>query len=228
MKDLWGIGKKTLQRLEELNIDKPAKLRAVDKASLKKLFGQAGGEYLYNIVRGSDPGILQKETKSHSLSGEVTFEEDTRDPEVIKQVIRDLSHQVMFRLLKDEQTSNTVQIKLRFSDFTTTTAQKRLRHPVYSAEELFDVACSLLKGRWTGGRELRLVGVGVSQVSPKADAPQQQELFSDRYDQKKKVEKAVLSIRAKGNRIQKASLMDPVREVKRREEKRFSSRGEES
>jgi len=227
LKDLWGIGKKTLERMEELNIQNPHALRSIDKASLRRLFGQSGGDYLYDVVRGRDPGILQKETKSRSLSGEVTFEEDTRDPEVIKQVILDLSHQVMFRLLKSKQTSRTVVIKIRFSDFTTTTAQKRLRHPVYSAEELFDVAHALLRKRWNGSREIRLIGVGAAQVSGTAEDPQQQELFTDPYDRKKKVERAVLGIRAKGNRIDKASLIDAVPEMKRREEKRFSSRSDE-
>lgn len=225
---LWGVGKKTLARLEELNITDPPTLRSIPEASLIRLFGKAGGEYLYRIVRGEDPGILRKETKSRSLSGEVTFEEDTGDTEVIKQVILDLAHQVMFRLLQRGLISSTVFVKVRFSDFTTTTAQKSLRRPVYSADEIFEVAHSLLEKRWTGGREIRLVGVGVSGVGPREKNPNQQELFEDPYDRKKKVEEAILLIRAKGNRIEKASLIDTIPEVKRREEKRFSSRPEDA
>jgi len=41
------------------------------------------------------------------------------------------------------------------------------------------------------------------------------------------VEKVVNSIRAKGSRIEKASLIDAVPEMKKREEKRFSSRSDE-
>ncbi len=219
--DLWGIGKKTLARLEELNITDPPALRSIPHSSLIRLFGSAGGDYLYRIVRGEDPGILQKETKSRSISGEVTFEEDTSDTEVIKNVILDLSHQVMFRLLQGKQTGNTVFIKLRFSDFSTTTAQKSLRHPVYSADEIYEVAHSLLRKRWGGGREIRLVGVGITGVSDQSSDPQQKDLFEDPYDRSKKVEKAILSIRAKGNRIEKASLINTIPEIKRREEKRF-------
>jgi DNA polymerase-4 len=225
---LWGIGKKTLARLEELNITDPPTLRSLPEASLIRLFGRAGGHYLYRIVRGEDPGILQKETKSRSLSGEVTFEEDTVDTEVIKQVLLDLAHQVMFRLLQGSLIGSTVFVKLRFSDFTTTTAQKSLRRPVCSADEIFEVAHDLLQKRWTGGREIRLVGVGISGVTPREADPRQQELFEDPYDRKKKVEEAVLSIRARGNRIEKASLIDAVPEVRRREEKRFSSRPEKT
>lgn len=228
LEDLWGIGKKSLERLHELNITTPQELRAIKQASLGRLFGKAAGEYLYRSVRGIDPGILQKETKSQSVSGEVTFEQDTRDPEVIKQVILDLSHQIMFRLLNSDKIGYTVFIKIRFGDFSTTTAQKRLRRPVYSAEEIFEVASGLLQKRWTRSQEVRLVGVGVSSVCAADKAPEQQELFSDPYDRQKKVEKAVHSIRAKGNRIEKASLIDQVPEMKRRDEKRFSSRGAEN
>jgi hypothetical protein len=69
--------------------------------------------------------------------------------------------------------------------------------------------------------------VGVSSVSTADEQPEQQELFSDPYDRQKKVEKVVNSIRAKGSRIEKASLIDAVPEMKKREEKRFSSRGNE-
>jgi DNA polymerase IV len=223
--DLWGIGKKSLERLHELNINTPQELRAIKQASLCRLFGKAAGEYLYRAARGIDPGILQKETKSRSISGEVTFEQDTRDPEVIKQVLLNLSHQIMFRLLNSDKIGYTVFIKVRLSDFSTTTAQKRLRRPVYSAEEIFEVANGLLQKRWSRQQEIRLIGVGVSSVFTSNQEPEQQELFSDPYDRQKKVEKAVHSIRAKGNRIEKASLIDQVPEMKRRDEKRFSSHG---
>lgn len=226
LKDLWGVGKKTIARLEELNITDPPTLRSIEMSSLKRLFGKAGGDFLYRVVRGEDPGILQKETKSRSVSGEVTFEEDTRDSEVIKQVILDLSHQVMFRLLQSSQMGSTVTVKVRFSDFSTTTAQKKLRRPVYSAEEIYEIAYELLRKRWTGHQEIRLVGVGVAGVASSGSEPEQQELFSDPYDRQKKVEKAVLSIRAKGNRIEKASLLDAAPELKRREEKRFSGKAD--
>ncbi|MFO7731958.1 MAG: DNA polymerase IV [Spirochaetia bacterium] len=226
--DLWGVGKKSLERLHELNITTPRELRQIKKASLCRLFGKAGGEYLHRAVRGVDPGILQQETKSQSLSGEVTFEQDTRDPEVIKQVILDLSHQIMFRLLNSDKIGYTVFIKVRLSDFSTTTAQKRLRRPLYSAEELFDVAHSLLQKRWSRQQEIRLIGVGVSSVFTADTQPEQPELFSDPYDRQKKVEKVVNSIRAKGSRIEKASLIDAVPEIKKREEKRFSSRSDEA
>jgi DNA polymerase-4 len=194
--------------LEELNITDPPTLRSIEKSSLKRLFGKAGGDFLYRVVRGEDPGILQKETKSHSVSREVTFEEDTRDSEVIKQVILDLSHQVMFRLLQSSQMGSTVTVKVRFSDFSTTTAQRKLRRPVYSAEEIYEIAYELLQKRWTSHQEIRLVGVGVAGVASGGSEPEQQELFSDPYDRQKKVEKAILSIRAKGSRIEKASLLD--------------------
>ncbi|HDQ15022.1 MAG TPA: DNA polymerase IV [Sediminispirochaeta sp.] len=222
LKDLWGIGKKTIARLEELGITDPPSLRAIDRASLIRLFGNAGGDFLYRLVRGEDPGILPKDTKSRSLSGEVTFERDTSDSEVIRQVILDLSHQVMFRMIDQKLQSSTVFIKVRYSDFSTFSVQKKLRHPIYSAEEINQTAYTLLRSRWTGGREIRLVGVGVSGVLSAGQEPRQQELFSDPQDRKKKVEKAVHRLRAKGNRIDKASLLDAVPEVKKREEKRFS------
>ncbi|RKX75112.1 MAG: DNA polymerase IV [Spirochaetes bacterium] len=208
VKDLWGVGKKTLERLEDLNIRSIPQLRQFSEALLKSIFGKAGGAYLYRAVRGIDPGIFRQEPGSHSISHEITFEADTRDREVIKKCLLELTHQVMFRMIKDCYRGKTVFLKLRYSDFTTITVQTTLRHFVNSAEELYSMAMQLLEKRWDRIRPIRLLGTGVSSLE-RADTPRQHELFEDEYDKKKKVEEAVYNIRRKmpGNIVIKASLL---------------------
>lgn len=204
---LWGLGKKTLARLEDLNITTVKKLRSIDKSILKNLIGQSAGEFLYNIARGIDPGIYSSETKNRSVSNEVTFEEDTKDTEVIKLTLLDLAHQVMFRVLENDDRGSTIQLKLRYSDFKTITARETLRHPVNSTEELFDIAERLLKKKWNNSNAIRLVGLGLSSLE-NVNTPSQIELFSNNYEQNKKVEQTVLQIRKKGNKLIKASLLN--------------------
>ncbi|TFG65046.1 MAG: DNA polymerase IV [Spirochaetales bacterium] len=208
LKDLWGLGKKTLERLTELNIGTVPQLRSYAPAILKAMLGKACGQYLHDIVRGQDPGIYAEEAKSRSLSSEITFGEDIRDRETIRRVMLDLCHQTMFRLLDEGCSSRTAFLKLRFEDFSTTTAQSTLRHPIHSAEELYETVTGLLDKRWDGNRLIRLIGLGFSSLEKESEKGQQ-ELFEDDMNRQKKVEKTVLALKKKfhAEQVVKASLL---------------------
>jgi len=111
-------------------------------------------------------------------------------------VLLELSHQVMFRMMRHNYVSSTVGVKLRFEDFTTTTVQKTLRHHINSAEEIYSVACELLEKRWDGTVLIRLIGIGLGNVDSEGLGVQG-ELFEDRQDKHKRVEKAVLELKKK-------------------------------
>jgi DNA polymerase-4 len=208
LKDLWGIGDKTLQRLTELNITSMKQLRGIPQPELARLLGQGVSGFLSSITRGADPGIFSEEPRSRSLSTETTFERDRKDREGIERTLLELCHQVMFRMLEGGWKSKTVALKLRFHDFTTISAQKTIRHWVTSAEELYAVALDLLGSRWVGGTPIRLIGIGFSSLSP-VESLDQLELFADGYSRKKKVEEAVLRLQKKmgDGTLTKASLM---------------------
>ena len=206
--DLWGLGKKTLERLYELNIRTVPQLRSFPENTLRSMLGNGAGSYLYRVVRGYDPGIYALETKSRSLSAEITFGRDTGDRDVLLKTLLDLSHHVMNRSMKERYRSKTVTLKLRYSDFTTTTVQKTLRHLVTSAEEVYTVACELLEKRWNGTAAIRLIGLGLSAME-ESEAPEQNELFEDAFDRKKRVEEAIFKLQGKRpeSRVLKASLL---------------------
>lgn len=206
LKDIWGLGKKTLGHLQDFNITTVQQLRQVDLAILKKIAGTSGGQFLFNAARGIDPGIYTGETKSRSISSETTFSMDTRNIEEIKLTLLNLSDQIMFRLMEHGYKSKTVFIKIRYSDFRTISVQKTLDRYLRTSDEIYKTALRLFEKKWDKNSSLRLVGLGASSIEEK-DFPDQIQLFSDSDDQRSKVEKAVLSLRTKGTRITKASLM---------------------
>jgi len=66
--------------------------------------------------------------------------------------------------------ANTVQIKIRQSDFKTYTRQRRVRPPANGTDQIYSVACDLL-GVWLGRNpdaRIRLLGVGGSDLAPAA------------------------------------------------------------
>jgi len=205
LRDLWGLGKKTLARLTELGIDTTTALRETPLDTLREMIGSSGGEFLYRIARGIDPGIYSQERRTHSISNEVTFEEDIREIEQIRMTVLDLSHQVMFRTKAEDARPKTVTVKIRYGDFTTTTAQTTLPRPVSTAEELNRHALELFSSRWTG-EAVRLLGVGVS-LTEGATEPLQSELFEDGTERRRRLEQAVFDIQVQGKSVVKASLL---------------------
>lgn len=208
--ELWGVGKKTRERLQNMNITTIERLRSFTRPALAALFGESGGSYLYDVCRGIDPGIYSGEAKSHSISNERTFARDINDRAAIEHVIFDLSQTVMFRLLEEGKSSRTVTIKLRYADFSSTTAQNSLPEPVQSSDKLYRTALELLARRWNGTAPLRLVGLGLSDIQD-GTGNGQIDLFADEnIDLKRqRVEHAVLGIRAKlgSSAISKGSLL---------------------
>ncbi len=215
LKDLWGIGEKTLQRLTELNITSVRQLRQIPEPDMAHLLGRGAASFLASVARGGDPGIFSEEPHSRSISSETTFERDRKDRTGIERILLELSHEVMFRMREGGFKSRTVALKLRFHDFTTVSAQKTIKHWISSAEELHAVAVELLASRWTGGTPVRLVGIGLSNLSA-VESQDQLELFADGYARRQKVEEAVFRLQRKmgDGTLTKASLMKPDRAKK--------------
>jgi len=206
LKKLWGIGESSLAALARHHITTVPQLRAYSKEYLQRTFGTVAGEYYFLVSRGIDPGIYSGESKSHSISTECTFPVDVTDKDILHQYLLRMSHEVMFRSIEEKVMGKTVGIKVRYADFTTTSAQETPDKPIYSAEEIYRTACRLLDQRWTAGRSIRLIGVGLYQTRL-GEAPLQEELFEDTYKRKRELEKAVLSLRAKGRNLEKASIL---------------------
>lgn len=209
LKKLHGAGGKTRERLELNGIDTVAALRAVPLAALRQLVGEAGGEFLYQAARGVADYNPFRDAASRSVSAETTFGEDTADLEVLEATLQGLCQEVMFRALDEGWKSRTPHLKLRWSDFTTVSAQTTLGRPVVSSTELTQVVKQLFHGKWVRGRPVRLVGVGLSHLES-ADGPEQGDLFEGEAEKQGKVEKALVALKRKhpeGSPVVRASLL---------------------
>ncbi len=213
LRDLWGVGEKTLMNLMELNITTVKRLRQFPLDILCSMMGEAGGRYLYRAVRGKDPGIYPAKTRSHSISHEITFGQDTNSLDLLKRTLLELSEQIMYRLIKGGDRTNTIVLKLRSFDFKTSSIQKTVKHWLTSSDEIYQLALELLKQKWNGSTLIRLIGVGAANVVRQGDSVQG-ELFDDEpYQRKRKVEETVTRLRLKmgTGTLTKASLLNKKR-----------------
>ena len=172
---LWGVGPKSGQFLREQGIKTIGELAGQPAEWFRAAFGSRGPE-LRERALGRDDSPVVPEHEVKSVSSETTFVQDLSSPEELLPELRTLVQQVAERLRRHELRGRTVTVKMRLSDFTTFTRQTTLGTPTDDVETIFETA-KRLTGRELGpGRSFRLIGVGVSGFSGRADSPQTPQL----------------------------------------------------
>jgi len=165
VQSLWGVGPKTAKRLGEIGVRTIGELAETPDSTLLTLFGQYGPD-LQERAKGIDNRPIETEHKVKSISNEVTFARDLTDESQLLQCFRSLSEQVGRRMRKASLAGSTVQIKLRWSDFTTITRQSTLSSPTNLDQEIYETAVTLFRSNWSQGKPVRLIGLGVSNLGP--------------------------------------------------------------
>lgn len=164
LEKVWGIGEKTRLKLQSKGLRSVREIHSLSLMNLKRIFGESGGEFLYNAVRGMEYVNFNKEAKSHSISSETTFEFDLRAKEEIDREIKQICRTVMLRARSDNALSNTVCVKIRFGDFSTITARETFQSEVKSIEDLFEKSSALFWRKFIPQKGLRLLGVALQNV----------------------------------------------------------------
>ncbi len=157
-----GVGKVTERNLHECGIRKVRDLASLEDGFLGERFGKwglalagksrgedAGGWFDEEVGEGGDP---------KSISHENTFSIDTADRTAIDAMLVRLSEMVARRLRDHRLHARTVQIKLRYSDFSTFTRSRTLDRASQIDLEIADTARGLFYKAWTG-KPIRLLGV---------------------------------------------------------------------
>ena len=162
MKDLpvrkiWGIGEKSERKLEELGVKTCGELQRFSRPELVNVFGKFGLE-LYDLCRGIDDRPVEPDRPRKSLSTEETFAVDLATLEQCEEKLEELFQDVMADLAQKESTREITKIfvKLKFNDFTRTTAERAGLAPTLEA---FRSLLAEAFGRT--GKPVRLIGVGV-------------------------------------------------------------------
>ena len=164
---LPGVGPRAEQRLRSSGVETIGALAALGDPELRTLIPGSLGPLLRNRARGVDQRDLDLELEPVSVSAEDTFARDLTDRERLHDEVRRLSELVAERLRNSGLSGRTVTTKLRYGDFSIRTRSTTLPAAVDEAAVIGDVACGLLdRGLRDRPGALRLVGVGVSGLSP--------------------------------------------------------------
>jgi len=174
---LWGVGRVAGSTFETLGIRTIADLRQRGPELLRQHFG-AQGERFWELAHGRDERPVISDREAKSISHESTFAADLSDPEALRAWLLELTEHVGRRLRRSRRSGRTVEIKVRFADFRTTTRSRSLRSPTSTTQEIWEVAAELLN-RCLATRRMavRLLGVGMSGLERATQAARS--LFDD-------------------------------------------------
>jgi DNA polymerase-4 len=175
-----GVGKVTEKNLHAVGIRKVGDLAQLDEAFLEQRFGKWGlalaGKYRGLEDGGGFENQIGAAEGPKSISHEHTFGEDTADVPKLEATLAHLCEMVGRRLREHRLAARTVQLKLRYTDFTTITRAHSIERGTDIDTELFQEIRELFRRNWKGGAPVRLVGV---HASGWADASEQMDLLDE-------------------------------------------------
>jgi DNA polymerase-4 len=162
VRTLYGVGKVTELVLNKAGISTIGDLQDYP-GDLRALVGSFGPT-LKRFALGEDDRPLELGDEIKSVSGEETFLQDTDDRKILRRCLKEQAADIEKRLKHRHLAAHTVQVKVRYSDFTTLTRQISMEEAIVEANEIYRLACFLLARQKLVHRPLRLLGLGVSNL----------------------------------------------------------------
>jgi DNA polymerase IV len=169
-----GVGEHTFEVLKAMQI---VTINDIFKIGIEKLDERLGkwGTDLWYKSQGIHNGEVTPYHESKSVSSENTFDEPKTDIDFLMAQMVRLIEKICFELRKDEKVAGCVAVKIRYSDFETTSKQTTIPYTC-ADDEVIPIAKALFKKLYKKGQAVRLLGVRLSELTNDAV---QTNLFTD-------------------------------------------------
>ena len=175
--ELWGVGEKTAAMLHRLGLMTVGDVAHTPLPTLQRAVGPAMGAQLHRLAWGDDRRTVTprrgEDEPDKSMGADETFGRDTDDREVILAEVLRLSAKVAGRMRAARVAGRTVTLKVRFADFTTITRARTMPEATDVTREVYRTAADLFDGLGLQRARIRLVGVRVEGLMPRARVQRQ-------------------------------------------------------
>lgn len=190
---LWGVGPKTLEKLDRLGFKTVGDVVSSDVELLRAELGGLGNS-IYDLARGIDPREVEPHRERKSVGAEFTLENDVKGAAAIRPYLRRAADDVARRLREKGLSAHGVRVKLKTGSFKLYTRQTALSEPTDSSDDLFLAGVGLLD-EFNLKSPMRLIGLAAFDLSGGGE-PVQGELFSGRRE-KRRLEQTMDTLREK-------------------------------
>jgi DNA polymerase IV len=168
----FGVGKVTAGKMKLLGLHTGADLKKLTEAELSRHFGKAG-KFFYKIVRGNDPREVQPHREAKSIGAEDTFPYDLTDLEEMNKELDKIADVLYDRLKKSSLRARTVTLKIKYHDFKLATRSQSFTDGINDFETIVGTARQLLLATDTGDKEIRLLGISLSNFREELQKPRE-------------------------------------------------------
>ena len=178
VEELWGVGEKTAEQLHRLGLMTIGDIAHTPLSTVQRAVGPAVGSQLHQLAWGDDRRAVMprrggEEEPERSIGADETFGRDTDDPEVVLRELLRLSAKVGTRMRSAQLAGRTVTLRVRFADFTTITRSRTRPEATDVTREIHETAAGLFQALGLQRARIRLVGVRVEGLVPRASVYRQ-------------------------------------------------------
>lgn len=217
--ELFGIGKKSSEKLINLGIKTIKDLALADSKFLYKYFKNQA-ILMINSANGIDDGRVVSEAEElKGIGNEITLDHDVSSKEELKQNLLFLSDKVSRRLRNTNRYAYVVVVTLKDKYFKRKSRQKKLKNPTNVSEEIYNVCVSILD-EMEEIEPVRLIGVRLNNLVDKCE--HQVSLFEDVefHENNEELDKTVDKLKDKyGSSIVKPASLINIKDKKRLHDK---------
>jgi len=166
--DLYGIGKKSAEKLKNLKINTIEDLAKADINTLYPYFKNQT-EYIINIANGIDTSpVISEAHDPKCISSTYTLIYDYDDINEINKELRTISNNLGIELRSQNKYTGTIAIIIKDPYFKTTTHQEKLKNSTNSSDKIFEISKKLFKEHWNE-TPVRLIGIRLDSLTTNND-----------------------------------------------------------
>lgn len=164
LSDIWGIGRKSVAKFNELGIFTPKDMRFYGETKLYEMMG-INGLNMYKLVFGESEESIPKDKKEvKSFGHSMTFQENINNKNIAFAYLLQLSEMVSSRARKHLYTGRTVTLIVRNKCMATFTFRYTLTFKTSSSHHIFNCVTKLFEENIIDDYEIRLLGVSISNL----------------------------------------------------------------
>jgi len=165
VRKLPGVGPRMNETLERMGIRQVADLAERPLVDLERRFGEQMALHLLRTARGESNSKVVVNGMAKSISRETTFEDDVADWDELERVLVALAEHCARSLRKAGMEARRVTLKVRYRGFDTKTFALTVASPVRLDTAIMDAVRRLIPKARKRKDPVRLIGVGLSQMS---------------------------------------------------------------
>ena len=204
--ELFGIGKKSVPKLNKLNIFTIKDLATTTPEILYPYFKNQS-QLMINWANGIDNSLVISEKREpKGIGNEITIDHDVNNIEELYNYLLFLSEKVGLRLRRQNKYTSVIAVILKDSNFKKFSHQKKLETPTNSTEEIYNTSKKILR-EMHNEEEIRLIGIRLDNLTDKKI--KQVTIFDNIEEDSKNIDEVIDKVNSKyGNIIKKASLVN--------------------